>query len=63
VHQAGEKLTLVSCPYSYEVYNTLGLALNPYNLQNEGEAQAVRYVRNSREEGREDRLTYVKSGN
>ena len=59
----GYEITMISCPSSFEIYNTQDLALEPYALQNDGENIGVRCARKSLETFQKGRLTYCQQGN
>jgi len=49
---------MITCPSSFEVYKTSNLALDPYALQNDGEALGIRCAKKSLETYQTGRLTY-----
>ena len=55
----GDEITLLKCNEAFELYSTLMLAQDPYELTDYGETKALRGVGRSFEQGKTGHLTYV----
>jgi hypothetical protein len=54
-------LTLINCQTTFELYDSRGLAANPWSLINYGETRPIVGVRRSLETNHTGRLTYVQA--